>query len=87
MMGFLGPNKYDCVWSHTLHLRRRYRGARPAGGVAYPAGAFSPPTGTTDRTVGPGSRERDTHTRDEHRVALGTSTQSQTANPTTELTH
>ena len=36
---------------------------------------------------GPGSRERDTHTRDEHRVALGTSTQSQTANPTTELTH
>ena len=36
---------------------------------------------------GAGSRERDTHTRDEHRVALGTSTQSQTANPTTELTH
>ena len=32
MMGFLGPNKYDCVWSHTLHLRRRYRGWCPTGG-------------------------------------------------------
>ena len=43
----------------------------------------------TARTPGgPGSRERDTHTRDEHRVALGTSTQSQTANPTsTKPTH
>ena len=50
------------------------------------AGAFSPPTKTA-APGGQGSRERDTHTRDEHRVSLGTSTQSQTANPTTELTH
>ena len=73
MMGFLGPNKYDCVWSHTLHLRRRYRGARPAGGVAYPAGAFSPPCANENTRphrgrAGSRSRERDTHTRDEHTV-------------------